>query len=92
MAKINIYITLKPSIDLGFKFQDSISLSIFYIFYNANLRKDSIKKRVKAQGFIDNISLIIISESTKNNNQKLAKIMTKYIKIEELNIDQSLIF
>ena len=63
--------TLKLSIDLGLP-QGSPLSSILYLFYNADLLDDGIKKGVAAQGFIDDITLIVTGKSTRGNNQKLA--------------------
>lgn len=73
IVKTNEYTTPKLSIDLGLP-QGSSLLSIPYLFYNADLLDDSTKKRVEAQGFIDNITLIVTGKSTRGNNQKLAKV------------------
>ena len=73
IVKTNEYTTLKLFIDLGLP-QGSPLLLIFYLFYKADLLDDSTKKGVKAQGFIDNITLIVTGKSTRNNNQKLAKV------------------
>ena len=66
-------ITSKLSIDLGLS-QGSPLSSIFYLFYSADLLEDSAAKRVEAQGFIDNITLIATSKSTRYNTLKLAKV------------------
>lgn len=73
IVKTNKYIIPKFSINLRLP-QSSPLLSIFYLFYNADLLDDSAKKRVEVQGFIDNITLLVTSKSTKGNNQKLAKV------------------
>ncbi len=65
------YTTSKLSIDLRLP-QSSPLFSIFHLFYNSDLLYDSIKKGVAAQGFIDDITLIVTGKSTRGNNQKLA--------------------
>lgn len=49
-------------------------LSIFYLFYNANLLKNSVVKKIKAEEFIDDITFIATDKSTRDNTQKLVKI------------------
>lgn len=39
-----------------------------------------LKKEVKAQGFINDITIIIIAKFTKDNNQKLAKVYNSVYK------------
>lgn len=72
IVKTNELTTLKLSIDLGLP-QGSPLLSILYLFYNADLLDDNTKKSVEVQGFIDNITLLVIGKSTRDNYQKLAK-------------------
>lgn len=83
IAKTNKYTTLKLSIDLRLS-QSLFLLLIFYLFFNADLLNDNTKKEVKAQKFIDNITLIIIDKSIKSNKQKLVKV---YNKTGEPNMD-----
>ena len=45
-----------------------------YLFYNRDLLDDCAYKRVDAQGYIDDITLIATGKSVKGNNQKLAKV------------------
>lgn len=63
----------KLFIELGL-FQRSLLLSIFYLFYNAKLLKNSAKKEVKAQRFINNIILIATDKLIKGNNQRVARL------------------
>lgn len=72
-VKTNKPTTPKLSIDLRLP-QGSPLSSIFYLFYNADILDDSTKKRVEAQGFIDDITLIVKGKSAKSNNQKLANV------------------
>ena len=73
IVKTNEHTTSKLSIDLGLP-QGSPLSSILYLFYNADLLEDSAAKGVGAQGFIDDITLIATSKSTRGNTQKLAKV------------------
>lgn len=57
---------------MGFS-QGSPLLSILYLFYNRDLLKDYAKKVVNAQEYIDDIIFIAISNTVKDNNQKLAR-------------------
>lgn len=67
IIKTNEHITSKLSIDFRLP-QGLPLLSIFYLFYNTDLLDDSTEKEIEAQGFIDNITLIIISKSIRSNN------------------------
>ena len=71
IVKTAEHTTSKLSIDLGLPRGSPLSL-ILYLFYNADLLDDSIKKGVAAQGFIDDITLIVTGKSIRGNNQKLA--------------------
>ena len=73
IVKTNEHTTPKLSIDLGLP-QGSPLSSILYLFYNADSLDENAKKGVEAQGFIDDITLIVTGKSTKGNNQKLAKV------------------
>ena len=79
IIKNNEYITSRVSIDLGLPQSSSLS-SLFYLLYNADLLDDSTKKEAEAQGFIDDITLIVTGKSIRDNNQKLAKIHTSICK------------
>lgn len=67
IVKINKHIMLKLSIDLSF-LQDLPLSSILYFFYNKNLFNNCAKKRVDIQGYIYDITFIVISKSIKSNN------------------------
>ncbi len=73
IVKINEHTTPKLSIDLGYP-QGLPFSSILYLFCNGNFLDNYNKKRVDAQGYIDNITLIATDKSVKGNNQKLAKL------------------
>ena len=73
IVKTNKHTTPKLSIDLGLP-QSLLLSSILYLFYNGDLLDDCAKKRVDAQGYIDDITLIAISKSVNENSQKLARI------------------
>lgn len=53
---------------------------IVYLFYNADLLDNSTKKGIEAQKFINNITLIAMNKSTKDNNHKLAKVYNSVYK------------
>ena len=61
----------KLSTDLRLSQGFPLSL-IFYLFCNANVLDNNIKKGVAGQGLIDDITLIVRDKSTRGNNQKLA--------------------
>ena len=73
IVKTNKHTAPKLSIDQGLP-QGSPLSSILYLFYNGNLLDDCTKKRVDAQEYIDDITLIATSKSVKRNNQKLARV------------------
>lgn len=50
------------------------------MIYNVDLLDNSIKKEIKIQRFIDNITFIIITKSIRGNNQKLAKVYNSVYK------------
>ena len=79
IVKTNKHTISKLSINLGLPQGLPLS-SILYLFYNANLLKNSAIKKVGAQGFIDDITLIAASKSTRDNIQKLAKIYNQTYK------------
>lgn len=89
IIKINKHNTPKLSLNLGLPQKSSLS-SILYLFYNRDILNNCAIKRVDAQGYKDDITLIAISRSVKSNCQKLAKIYNKVIKPEKSNIDQNL--
>ena len=63
----------KLLMDLGLP--QGLPLSSFlYLFYNGDLLDDCAKKEVDAQGYINDITLIVTSKSVKTNNQKLARV------------------
>lgn len=73
IVKTNEHTTPKLLIDLGLSQGLPIS-SILDLSYNGDLLDDCAKKRVDAQGYIDDITLIATSKSVKENNQKLARV------------------
>ena len=73
IIKTNKHTTPKLSIELGLLHGSPLS-SILYLFYNGDLLNDYAKKRVDAQGYIDDITFIATSKSVKVNNQKPAKV------------------
>lgn len=73
IIKINKHTTSKLSINFDLLQRLSL-LSIFYLFYNVDLLEDCAIKRVKAQGFINDITLIATNKSTKSNTQRLTKV------------------
>ncbi len=73
IVKTNKHTTPKLSINLGLP-QESPLSSILYLFYHGNLLDDYAKKKVDAQGYIDDITLIATGKSVKSNSQKLAKV------------------
>ena len=66
IIKTNKHITLKLSIDIGF-LQGLPLSSILYFFYNGDLLNDCAKKKLVAQGYINDITLIATSKSVKDN-------------------------
>lgn len=63
----------KLFIDLGLPQRLSLSF-ILYLFYNRDHFNKCAKKEVDIQRYIDDITLIAIGKSVKNNNQKLIKV------------------
>ncbi len=90
IVKTNKHITPKLFIDLGLP-QGLPFSSILYLFYNGDLLDDCAKKRVDAQGYIDDIALIATVKSVKSNNQKLAKIHNQVCESWEWSMDQNLV-
>lgn len=73
IVKTNEYTMPKLYTDLGLP-QGSPLSSIFYLFYNADLPNNCTKKRIGAQGYINNITFISISKLVKGNIQKLVQV------------------
>jgi len=65
-------------VDLGIPQGSPISL-ILYLFYNADLLEESedISLSITPMGFVDDISLLIYSKSTKRNVRNLEKAYRK---------------
>ncbi len=73
IVKTNKHTTAKLFINLGLLQKSPLS-SILYLFYNMDLPDDCARKRVDAQGYIDDITLIAMGKSVKSYSQKLAKV------------------
>ncbi len=73
IIKTNENTTPKLFIDLGLP-QGLPLLTILCLFYNEDLLDECTKKKVNAQGYINDITLIAKGKSVKSNNQKLAKV------------------
>ena len=52
---------------------------ILYLFYNADLLEiyNNIRLRISAIGFVDDINILIYSELTEENCEKLSKVYKK---------------
>ncbi len=72
---INNYMMIKCSMNINIS-QDSLLLSILYLFYNANLLKayNNIKLRTNFTDFMNNINILIYKEFIKCNCRVLNKI------------------
>ncbi len=79
IVKTNNHITPKLSINLGIPQGSPIS-SPLRLFYNGDLLDDFAKKRVDVQGYIYDITLIVMGKSIKSNSQKLAKVHNQVCK------------
>ncbi len=79
IVKTNKNITPKLSINLGLP-QGSLPSSILYLSDNMDLSNDFAKKKMDAQGYIDDITLTTTGKSVKSNSQKLAKVHNEVCK------------
>ena len=76
MLKTLEYITNKTHIDMGILQRLSLS-PILYFFYNATILTKAAEREnlgITATGFIDDIGLLIIDNSTRENCEALQKI------------------
>ena len=79
MLKIPKYIINKIYIDIEISQRLSLS-SILYLFYNATILTKAAEREnlgVTATGFINDIGLLIIGDSTRENCEALQKIYNK---------------
>ncbi len=79
IVKTNKHATLKLIVNLGLPQGSPIS-SILSLFYNGDLFDDFAKKRLDAEGYIDDITLIFTGKLVKSNSQKLAKVHNQVCK------------
>lgn len=79
IVKINEHTMPKLYTDLGL-FQGLPLSFILYLFYNADLLNDCAKKRVTAQDYINDITLIFASKSVRDNTQKLVQVHNQLCK------------
>ncbi len=84
IVKTNELTTPKLSINLCLP-QGSPLSSIFCLFHNWDLLDDYLKKKMDAQGYIDDITLIATGNSVKSNSQKLAKVYNQVCKNWRVN-------
>ena len=78
---MNDFVLLEAPVSVGIP-QESLILSILYLFYNTDLLEscESLRLCTSTTGFVDDVNILIYSESTEHNCKKLAKIHVKYQK------------
>jgi Reverse transcriptase (RNA-dependent DNA polymerase) len=74
-VKVNDFVLLEAPVSVGIP-QGSLISPILYLFYNADLLEscESLRLRTSIIGFIDDVNILMYSESIKQNCKKLAKI------------------
>ena len=77
-VKINDFTLSEALVLVGTPQGSPISL-ILYLFYNADLLESckSIRLRMSATGFVDDVNILTYGESTEQNCKKLAEIHVK---------------
>ena len=72
---MNDFVLLEALVSVGIPQGSPISL-ILYLFYNADLLEsyESLRLRTSTTGFVDDINILIYSESTEQNYKKLVEI------------------
>ncbi len=78
MITIDDYMMMKCSVNVDI-LQDSLLLSILYLFYNANLLKacDNIKLRTSFTDFVNDVNILTYEEFMKRNCRVLSEIYNR---------------